>query len=187
MLYKSFFMQTETLTKDSIFNLSKTLKVIENNSFLDEIFRDGDSKISYSLLQTMAKQNTISEDLVVRTKEIFEKIIFSKSKLYQEYMNLGDDSETEEPIRNNTNKKQSRYYGKRKILKDAEANGGKLSELDKAMLAINTLRNITSKLRNRGKKDKLNGTNILSDMDCRDIVAAVRIVENKIANIIKKK
>lgn len=180
-------MNTETLTTTSNFDLSKTLTVIQNNSLLDEIFRDGDTNLSYPLLHTMAKQNTLGPDLTERVQQIFEKIIVSKQKLYQEYLSLSTDSTPAITQTVKTNGKPSRYYGKTKVLKDAELNGGKLTELDKAMLAINTLRNLTSKLRNRGKKDKLNGTNILSDTDCRDIVAAVRIIENKVANILKKK
>lgn len=178
-------MEIQELKPTIEFNVFKVLKLIENNDFLDKIFRDGDLNLSYNLLHSMAKQNTIANETIEKLNEIFDRIILTKSKLKQDYISL--DCSDEIVITTPPKNKPSKYYGKQKILKDIKENGGNLTELDRAMLAINTLRNLTSKLRNRGKKDKLNGTNILSDTDCRDIVAAVRIVENKVVNILKKK
>jgi hypothetical protein len=133
----------------------------------------------------MVKQNTLSSDLLDRITEIFERVILLKTKYINEYQKLNtiDISVPEEPKKT----KPSKYYGKQRILKDVELNDGKLTELDRALLALNTLRNITARLRARGKNDKLCGTKKLSDSDCRDIVAAVRIVENKVNNILKNK
>jgi hypothetical protein len=178
-------MEIQELKPTIEFNPLKVLKLIENNQFLDRIFRDGDSNLSYNLLYSMVKQDNIPSETIENLRQIFERIILTKSKLKQDYVNLDDLKElvSDIPLKN----KASKYYGKRRILKDAEANGGKLTELDRAMLAINTLRNITAKLRNRGRKDKTANTNILSDSDCRDIIAVVRIVENKLVNVLNKK
>lgn len=178
-------MEIKTVETTLEFDVFKTLTVIENDLVLDEIFRGDDTNISYSLLRTMAKQNTLSSDLLDRITEIFERVILLKTKYINEYQKLNtiDISVPEEPKKT----KPSKYYGKQRILKDVELNYGKLTELDRALLALNTLRNITARLRARGKNDKLCGTKKLSDSDCRDIVAAVRIVENKVNNILKNK
>ena len=60
------------------------------------------------------------------------------------------------------------------------------TELDRAMIALNGYRNVYSKLKNRCISDKLKGTSKLTDADCRDIVAVLRLMENKLANILKK-
>jgi hypothetical protein len=178
-------MEIKTTETTLEFDVFKTLTVIENDLVLDEIFRGDDTNMSYSLLRTMAKHNTLSSDLLDRITEIFERVILLKPKYINEYQKLNtiDISVPEEPKKT----RPSKYYGKQRILKDVELNDGKLTELDRALLALNTLRNITARLRARGKNDKLCGTKKLSDIDCRDIVAAVRIVENKVNNILKNK
>ena len=182
-------MENNISTLEEIeFNIFKVLKMIETNKFLDSIFRDSDTAISYNLLNTMAKQNTLTPELESRINGIFNKIILTKQSLIDAYINLEVEITPTVTVSADPKKtKESKYYGKKRVLKDVEANGGKLTELDRALLSLNTLRNITSKLRDRGKKDKIRGTNILSESDCRDIIAAVRIVENKVSNILKKK
>jgi len=178
-------MEIKTTETTLEFDIFKTLTVIENDLVLDEIFRGDDRNVSYSLLRTMAKQNTLSSDLLERANEIFERVILVKSNYANQYqkLNINDTPAVEEPQKT----RPSKYYGKQRILKDVELNDGKLTELDRALLGLNTLRNLTARLRARGKNDKLNGTKKLSDSDCRDIVAAVRIVEKKVNNILKNK
>lgn len=80
-----------------------------------------------------------------------------------------------------------RRYGKEKIEKDIQAQGGKATPVQNAMLKVNNLKNIVVNLFERGKKDMLTGSQILSDADCRDIVAVVTIAERKLEEILKRK
>lgn len=80
-----------------------------------------------------------------------------------------------------------RRYGKEKIEKDIEAQGGKATPVQKAMLKVNNLKNIVVNLADRGKKDMLTGSQILSDVDCREIVSVVTIAERKLEEILKRK
>lgn len=89
------------------------------------------------------------------------------------------------PVKSKTEK--VRRYGKDKILKDIEAQGGKATQLQNAMLSLNTLKNLWVNLSARGVKDLTTGTNILSDEDCRNIISVVTIAERKLEDILKKK
>jgi len=55
------------------------------------------------------------------------------------------------------------------------------------MLALNDLRNVYSRIKRRDIKDKTMGTKILNREDCRNIIATVRIVENRLSDILNKK
>ena len=174
-------MSVKTTEVEIEFNIFKTLKVIENDKVLDEMFREDNPNISYNLLHTMAKQDSLDSNLLDKAKEIFNRIITQNKRPLDEYLKI-DDIKNEQKNK----KKFPKYYGKKRIMEDIKSNNA-TSELDRAMLALNSLRNITARLRARGIKDKLAGTNVLSCNDCRDIIAAVRIVENKVSNILKNK
>ena len=172
-------MNIEIQKNEAVFNVLKTLKLVSSDKILDEIFRDGKDDISYNMMFTVAKNETLGEETVDMLKNIFEKIILKNESLLEKYESINlDDSSKKNRL--------PKYYGKKRILEDIE-NGRSTTELDRAMLALNSLRNITAKLRARGIKDKLKNTSILSESDCRDIVAVVRIVENKVHNILNKK
>lgn len=83
--------------------------------------------------------------------------------------------------------KLPRRYGKEKILKDIEAQGGKATPLQNAMLRVNDLKNIYVNLSARGIKDMCGGSKLLSDVDCREITSAIKIVERKLEEILKRK
>jgi len=172
-------METTQLSTEIEFDLFKTLKVIESNIVLDDLFRK-DKNISYNSLYSKASKDILDLDLLEKAKEIFDRVISKNQKPLEQYLKL-----TSNEI-NKSKRKLPKHYGKKRIMEDIQSNNT-TSELDRAMLALNTLRNISSKLRARGIKDKLMGTNILTDLDCRDIVAAVRVIENKVSNILKKK
>jgi len=170
-----------TATKVQVeFDIFKTLHVIENDKVINEIFRDGDSKLSYRILCSMAKQGALKASMVENIEEVFDSLIVKNPTLLKKYTKLSDEDI------DNGDAKLPKHYGKQQILKDIEENGSK-TELDRAMLALNDLRNIYAKLKARGIKDKKLGTKNLNRDACRDIIATVRIVENKLSNILNKK
>lgn len=171
-------MKTIDAEKQAEFDVFKTLHVIENDKALDSVFRDDDSQVSYSMLRTMAKQKTLKPETLETLEQIFEHLILKNPTVLRKYEKLSSEPEKK--------RKVPKHYGKNRILSDIESNETK-TELDRAMLALNDLRNVYSKLKNRGIKDKTLGTKILTRDDCRNIIATVRIVENKLADILKKK
>lgn len=80
-----------------------------------------------------------------------------------------------------------RRYGKEKITKDIEAQGGIASPVQRAMLKVNDLKNIYVNLSTRGIKDMVANTDSLSDEDCRKIVSAITTFERQMADIVKTK
>lgn len=80
-----------------------------------------------------------------------------------------------------------RRYGKEKITKDIEAQGGKSTPVQRAMLKVNDLKNIYVNLSTRGIKDMVANTDSLSDEDCRKIVSAITTFERQMADIVKTK
>lgn len=167
----------ETL-KEVEFDVFKVLYIIENNKVLDSVFRDGNTNICYNVLRTMTKQKSLNPETLEIVKKIFERLIINNPTILDKYEKLS--------VSNKAEKKIPKHYGKQRILADIQSNEQK-TELDRAMLALNDLRNMYSCIKNRGIKDKILGTNILSVDDCRNIIATVRIAENKLANILKKK
>lgn len=171
-------MKTVETLQQVEFDIFKTLNVIENDKALDSVFRDGDTKLSYPMLRTMAKQKTLNTDILGSLKNIFERLILKNPTVLRKYEKLSTSK--------NDDDKQIKHYGKQRILADIEANETK-TELDRAMLALNDLRNVYSRIKSRGIKDKTMGTKILNRDDCRNIIATVRIVENRLSDILKKK
>ena len=80
-----------------------------------------------------------------------------------------------------------RRYGRLNILKDIEAQGGKATPVQRAMLKVSDLKNIYVNLSTRGIKDMVGGANLLSDEDCRKIVSAITTFERQMADIVKTK
>lgn len=101
----------------------------------------------------------------------------------------------EEPIKDiikdkvSSNKESElpRRYGKVKILSDIKEQGGKATNPQLTALAVNDLKNIYVNLSNRLIKDMLLEDKILTDEDMREIRSAIKIVENKLKLILKKK
>lgn len=158
------------------FDVFKTLYIIENDKMLDGLLKRYVPNISYNLVRTMAKDNTLESKTLEIIEGIFTDVIKEDEKIIEKYENL--TLETTIKIR------PSKFYGKEKTLKDIAANGK--TELDLALLAINDMKNNIAKLRRRcinGKK----GQSTLLDEDYRGIVAATQTFTKKITPVIKKK
>jgi hypothetical protein len=85
-----------------------------------------------------------------------------------------------------TGKELPKWYGKEKIVKDIERQGGTATPVQRAMLKLNDLKNLYFNLNTRGIKDMLAEANTLSDEECRKIVAAVTTFERQLQEVMKK-
>lgn len=99
---------------------------------------------------------------------------------------MATKTKTNKKVDKSKSPKLPKFYGKNKVEADIKAQGGKATELQKAMLAMNEMRNIYSKLLRKGISDTLNGTDNISDEDARTIVAMVRTMNKKLAPILDK-
>lgn len=86
-----------------------------------------------------------------------------------------------------TGKELPKWYGKEKIVKDIERQGGVATPVQRAMIKLNDLKNLYFNLNTRGIKDMLADANTLSDEECRKIVAAVTTFERQLQEVMKKK
>jgi hypothetical protein len=173
------------------FDILKTLHVIENDNILSDIFMS-DINVSFDVLKNQAKQGTLNPETTEKARKIFDEIIVTNHEPLQMYLKYKEDAPQMPNVIQTPNedtkpkRKLPKHYGKKRILQDIESAATK-TELDRAMLALNDLRNIYTKLKNRGISDKVENTKKLSDEDCRTIIAVVRIVQNKVNDIIKHK
>ena len=194
------------------YNELVTLGVIEKDEDLVSIFND-ESSMSFDVVKELATDNTLDSETKWLIRNIFDQVIVSKKELISRYLRIANaidvkvetinTPEVVEPVKmviaseygkfdgdfKTSEVKEKvipRRYGKARILKDIEAQGGKTTELQKAMLAANKLKNIYVNISARGTKDMVAGTSILSDTDCRDIIAVVTMVERKLEEILKR-
>ena len=196
------------LTFDPIISIG----VIEKDTDLTEVFKE-DINLPFPILYRLAKEDGLSAETKELLECIFDKVILAKPNLIESYKRLGGQvsvTETiekvveeipeteeiaEEPIKDIIKDKVSskketdvpRRYGKVKILSDIKEQGGKPTNPQLTALAVNDLKNIYVNLNNRLIKDMLLEDKILTDEDMRDIRSAIKIVENKLKVILKKK
>lgn len=163
-----------------IYDSLKTLIIVENNADLLEIFQE-DIKIEIPLLKLMAEKGSLSNNIEALLEAIFNSIILNKQRYIDEY-SLIEGCGTGHKSR----KVLPRRYGKVQILQDIEKSGNKPTDLQRAMLAINDLRNIYVSLTNKCITDYFNESKKLDDTHCRDISAAVASIKKKLTPILKK-
>ena len=170
-------MKSTVVTKDVKYDIHRALFLIEQDKDLLNIYKKKVTTLPFSLIHSMAKNGNIDSVILNKIEEIFSFIILKNPSMIEKYEQLSITP---------TKQRKSKYYGKKRILQDIGETNQK-TELDRAMLALNNLRNILAKVRNRGISDKTKGTNILSIEDCRDIIAGVNSFEKKVTGITRKK
>lgn len=200
---------------DLEYNELVTLGVIDATDDLKDIFTD-EVKLPFSALYRLSKEGSLSDDTKDMLNIIFEKLILTKKEYVQKYLRLADVSgvkitqidnvelepiepqatpivkdldvevviEKQKPIKET---KIPRRYGKQAIEEDIEKQGGKPTNVQLAALAVNDLKNIAVNLNARLIKDMVSENKLLTDEDYRDIKSTIKIVQNKLKLILKKK
>lgn len=166
----------------SEFNYLRTLLTIEQDADLTDVFRKKVS-MDFKTLKTVAKQELLSDETKKVLNSIYEHIILDNSYMLSKYQNLVET--VTKPVTDSS--KPPRRYGKDKIQADIDKQGGKPTEVQRAMLSVNRMKNIYVNLSARGRDDMLKGTKKLSDTDCREIIACVEILEKRLEEILKRK
>ena len=188
----SIFTDEVKIPFSVLYTLQKENKLSEDTKILIETLFD---KIILTSRNLVEKYLRLSNKDFTELKKLDEENV----GVILEEINLGSTNDNtiinEEPINvaiNNkvSNKKETvipRRYGKEKITKDIEAQGGVATPVQRAMLKVNDLKNIYVNLSTRGIKDMVGGTDSLSDEDCRKIVSAITTFERQMAEIVKTK
>lgn len=181
--------------KDLTYDEITTISVIESDDDLAQIVKD-ELKLSFNLLRKMVLEGQLSSEKQEFLRSIFDKIILTKNNLIDKYLRLSntigkvitmeipevkDEEVKEKQIEEAKVITLPRRYGKEKILQDIAKQDGKATPLQRAMLELNVLKNITVNLNARCIKD------LLTDNDCRDIISVVKIAKQKLKTILEKK
>lgn len=181
------------------------LGVIEKDEDLNAIFSD-EVKMSYNVLRTLSKEDKLSASTKALIRQLFDKVILTKSSLINKYLLLAEadgktigivDSEPIEepkievevvkPLKEKKEKELPRRYGRERVLKDISNQNGKATSAQLASLSTNKLKNCYVSLDRRLIKKMLTGDDTITDIDCRKIISAVTTFERLIEEILKKK
>lgn len=201
---------------DLEYNEIVTLGLIEKDTDLCDIFKE-DINLPFSVLYRLSKDNELPENIKELVFNIFDKLIVTRKQYIEKYSKLLNEEpeiqetsieptqelpelaiavETEpikEVILKDTSAKKPnksktpRRYGVSKVLVDIENQGGKATNAQLTAIAVNELKNMYVNLNARLVKDMLLETTILDDEDYRDIRSTVKIAQNKLKNVLKKK
>lgn len=187
-----------------------TLRLIEKDEDLRGIFTE-DVKLPFSMLYRMSKDGDLKEDIKETILMFFTQIISTKKEYISKYhrlVNEGDVVLPETPevvaeiipvpevvvvepgivkVKKESTNKLPKRYGKEAIKKDIESQGGKANNTQLTAIALNDLKNIYAVLNGRLIKDMFSPEKVLSDEDLREIRAAIKIIDNKLRPILKKK
>lgn len=190
---KDIFASELKLSKDLLITCSKEdrLSEITKNllrSVFDDVILTQSDLINH--YQTLAHGDgiTLSEVKVAEIEKPVQPIV-SVVEAVKPTKNAESVTVKSKPVKVKKEPELPRRYGKEKILKDIETQGGKATPLQNAMLRVNDLKNIWVNLSARGIKDMCGESEVklLSDADCRDITSAIKIIEMKLETILKRK
>ena len=173
------------------FDVFKTLYMIKTDEDLLEVFNMG-VDISIQTAITSAKNDLLSEKTLEYVKGIYNIIIDNESYLekYEKLIhNIKPDTIelTEEEF------KIPRRYGKDKILADIDRDQRKASQVEKTIISINKIKNMYVNLERRLihdlfiEREEFDGKRVLTDEQCRDIIALEMLMSNKLDSILKLK
>jgi len=196
----SIFAPELKLSQELLITCSKENRLSEGTktlirSVFDEVILVKADLISYYKTLAHGEGITISE---VKTAEIETPVTIDEPTVSEPVVEKTAESTAEKPkakekpkpkAKATPTKELPRRYGKEKILADIQAQGGKATPLQNAMLRVNDLKNVWVNLSARGIKDMCGESEekLLSDADCRDITSAIKIVEMKLETILKRK
>lgn len=195
--------------EDLVYNELVTLRLIENNSDLLELFYS-ESNIKFPMIYKLQQEGKLNQNITEFIQMIFSSLVVTKSEFIDKYRyiesTLGNEpiidvieptiAETpliEVPIvvekveKPKKEKALPRRYGKEKILEDVQKQGGTPTSVQRAALSVNRLKNIYVNLDKRLIKDMLLDERILSVEDYRVISATIEMLETKLKPILKKK
>jgi hypothetical protein len=173
------------------FDIFKTLYLIKTNEDLLEVFNMG-VDISIQTAITSAKNGLLSDKTLEYVEGIYNIIVDNESYL-ERYEKLIHNVKPE-PIELTEEEFQiPRRYGKDKVVADIQRDQRKASQVEKTIIAVNSIKNMRVNLERRLihdlfiEREEFDGKRILTDEQCRDIIALQMLMVNKLDDILKIK
>ena len=161
--------------KTTDFNIVKTLKLINKEPLLNEIFKSDYPDFNHMNYKGKAEKGTLGKEVVDSIEEIFTSIVKNREEFLSEY-------ETIEVV-----EATPRRYGKVQIEKDIKEQGGIANDLQLMMLDVNDIKSMQINLIGKGTSDRYKGTEKLSMADIKVIRAAILTFKKKVLPITKKR
>ncbi len=166
--------------KDINFDLVRTVQVIQMDETLKSMFVKMFPTNDFNTVLEAAKKGILDKESSDYAEGVYNNIILSKNSLKELYMR----NITTIPTKPSTVKKLPKEYNKTRIQLDIKERGdSKPNEFEKAMLALNDMKNIRARLNNKGKKQRYADGKPFTDAECREIIAVVGIIKNRLGKI----
>lgn len=171
-------VEKKTTPTEVVFNLISTLILIGSDIDLKAMFTEqGKYSDDFKMHVTMARGGLFKKSAEKFVKGIFTNVILKRKEYLDAYITI----EAKELAK--TEKKLPKWYGKKQLLADIESQEGEMSEQQRMMLKVNDLKNIFSKLNRKGINNCL-GDGKMTDKECRDVIASITQMENKLKDIL---
>lgn len=173
--------------KDINFDLVRTVQVIQMDETLKSMFLKMFPTNDFNTVLEAAKKGILDKESSDYAEGVYNNIILSKNSLKELYMRNIVTIPTKPSTVKKTKpevKKLPKEYNKTKIQLDIKERGdSKPNEFEKAMLALNDMKNIRARLNNKGKKQRYANGKPFTDAECREIIAVVGIIKNRLGKI----
>lgn len=173
------------------FDIFKTLYLIKTDEDLLGVFNMG-VDVSIQTAITSAKNGLLSDKTLEYVEGIYNIIVDNESYL-ERYEKLIHNVKTE-PVELTEEEFQiPRRYGKDKVVADIQRDQRKASQIEKTIIAVNSIKNMRANLERRLihdlfiEREEFDGKRILTDEQCRDIIALQMLMVNKLEDILKIK
>jgi hypothetical protein len=157
------------------FNTIKTIKLINKDSKLQQVFNAKCDKYDYNGLLSAAEANTLADKAIETLKDIYESIILVSDTHFNHYDSINDKITT------------NRRYGKKQIQVDIKAQDGMITPNQTSMLLLADMKAAVATLHARGVSDRYKGTEKLTPTRLRKINAASRNFLKQVDLILKNK
>lgn len=177
--------------KNLDFDLVRTIKVIQMDKDLNTIFTknflEGKDE-SFETVLNAAKNGLMAVEASQYAESIFTDIILKRKSLTELYSrNVAPAKETvvkTSVAKAPKVKKLPKEYNKIRIVADIKENDGVATEFHKAMLALNEMKNMRAKLNAKGNRQRYADGKPYTDAECREIIAVVQIMKNRLSKIV---
>lgn len=171
-------VQDKATVTEVVFNLISTLILIGSDADLTAMFTE-QGKYSPDFKQhiTFARGGLFKKSAEKFVKGMFTNVILKRKEYVEAYQLIQEKEQAK------VDKKLPKWYGKQQLLADVEAQGNKMTEAQRMMLKVNDLKNIFAKLKRKGINNCLGDGN-MTDKECRDVIASITQMENKLKDIL---
>lgn len=168
----------KTKSIEVVFNLISTLILIGSDVDLTAMFtKQGKYSPDFKQHIAFARGGLFKASGEKFVKGMFTNVILKRKEYIEAYLLI------EEKEKAKVEKALPKWYGKQQLLADVEAQGKPITEQQRMMLKVNDLKNIFAKLKRKGINNCL-GEGKMTDKECRDVIASITQMENKLKGIL---